>query len=62
MEVQTMSAKIPLAGFGGPEQSLKPNEPMEGVVSHEIKEVCLENDSTIKDELMIWGHSSTNMS
>lgn len=39
MEMQTVTAKIPLAEFGGLGKSLQPNEPMEGVISHEIKEV-----------------------
>ncbi|KAG8907345.1 hypothetical protein FRB99_004592 [Tulasnella sp. 403] len=39
MEIQTVTTKIPLAEFGGLEQTLQPNEPLQGVVDHEIKEL-----------------------
>lgn len=39
VEIQTATTKIPLAEFGGLAKTLEPDEAMEGVISHEIKEV-----------------------
>ena len=39
IEMQTATTKIPLAELGGPQQQLSPNEALETVASHEIKEV-----------------------
>ncbi|KAG9040176.1 hypothetical protein FRB95_000105 [Tulasnella sp. JGI-2019a] len=39
VEIQTATTKIPLAEYGGLEKTLKPDEALEGVISHEIKEL-----------------------
>lgn len=38
-EIQTATTKIPLVEFGGLEMILGPDEPLEGILTHEIKEV-----------------------
>lgn len=62
VEIQTATTKIPLAEYGGLEKMLKPDEALEGVISHEIKEVTLLFPvANATQDLNYVLYSSTNM-